>query len=118
MIITNGYNVYPQVVERVLGECPGVKECAAFGVPDAERGERVAIAIVRSDLTLDEARLHAWCSDRLVIYQRPRTLLFVDALPRNTLGKVLRRELVASVTSANAGGAGPSSAARPGPKHD
>ena len=84
----------------MLGECPGVKECAAFGVPDAERGERVAVAIVRSDLTLDEARVHAWCSDRLVVYQRPGTMLFVEALPRNTLGKVLRRELVASVAGA------------------
>jgi malonyl-CoA/methylmalonyl-CoA synthetase len=118
LIITNGYNVYPQVVERVLGDCPGVKECAAFGIPDADRGERVAAAIVRSDLTLDEARLHAWCSDRLVIYQRPRTLLFVDALPKNTLGKVLRRELVACVTGASAGGAGASSAAQPGRKRD
>jgi len=93
LIITSGYNVYPQVVERVVGECPGVQECAAFGVPDRERGERVAVAIVRSDATLDEARLRAWCSERLVHYQHPRTLLFVDALPRNSLGKILRREL-------------------------
>ncbi len=114
LIITNGYNVYPQVVERVLGECPGVKECAAFGVPDAERGERVAAAIVRSDAALDEARLQAWCSERLVVYQRPRTVLFVDALPRNTLGKVLRRELVARVAT-QCGGA---SSAQPSPKGD
>jgi malonyl-CoA/methylmalonyl-CoA synthetase len=96
LIITSGYNVYPQVIERVLGECPGVRECAAFGIPDRERGERVAAAIVRDDPTLDEARLRAWCSDRLVHYQQPRTLLFVDALPRNSLGKILRRELSAS----------------------
>jgi malonyl-CoA/methylmalonyl-CoA synthetase len=93
LIITNGYNVYPQIVERVLGECPGVKECAVFGLFDLERGERVGAAIVRSDATLDEARLRAWCIDRLIIYQRPRTIIFVDALPRNSLGKVLRREL-------------------------
>jgi malonyl-CoA/methylmalonyl-CoA synthetase len=93
LIITSGYNVYPQVVERVVGECPGVQECAAFGVSDRDRGERVAVAIVRSDATLDEARLRAWCSERLVHYQQPRTLLFVDALPRNSLGKILRREL-------------------------
>jgi malonyl-CoA/methylmalonyl-CoA synthetase len=96
LIITSGYNVYPQVIERVLGECPGVQECAAFGIPDRERGERVAAAIVRSDPTLDEARLRAWCSDRLVHYQQPRTLLFVDVLPRNSLGKILRRELTAN----------------------
>ena len=97
LIITNGYNVYPQVVERVLGECPGVRECAAFGVPDPERGERVAAAVVRSDSKLDEARLRAWCSERLVFYQQPRTWLFVDEIPRNTLGKVLRRELISRV---------------------
>ncbi len=114
LIITNGYNVYPQVVERVLGECPGVKECAAFGVPDAERGERVAAAIVRSDAALDEARLQAWCSERLVVYQRPRTVLFVDALPRNTLGKVLRRELVARVATQRGG----ASSAQPAPEGD
>ena len=96
LIITSGYNVYPQVIERVLGECPGVKECAAFGIPDRERGERVAVAIVRSDPTLDETQLRAWCSDRLVHYQQPRTLLFVDVLPRNSLGKILRRELTAN----------------------
>jgi malonyl-CoA/methylmalonyl-CoA synthetase len=93
LIITSGYNVYPQVVERVVGECPGVKECAAFGVPDRERGERVAVAVVRSDPMLDEARLRAWCGERLVHYQQPRTFLFADALPRNSMGKILRREL-------------------------
>jgi acyl-CoA synthetase (AMP-forming)/AMP-acid ligase II len=51
------------------------------------------VAIVRSDATLDEARLRSWCSERLIHYQQPRTLLFVDGLPRNSLGKVLRREL-------------------------
>jgi malonyl-CoA/methylmalonyl-CoA synthetase len=93
LIITSGYNVYPQVVERVLGECPGVRECAAFGVADHERGERVAAAIVRNDLALDEKQLRTWCSERLVHYQQPRTILFIDALPRNSLGKILRREL-------------------------
>jgi malonyl-CoA/methylmalonyl-CoA synthetase len=95
LIITSGYNVYPQVVERVLGECPGVAECAVFAVRDRQRGERVGAAIVRSDPTLDETRILGWCSERLVHYQQPRTLLFVDALPRNSLGKILRRELTA-----------------------
>jgi acyl-CoA synthetase (AMP-forming)/AMP-acid ligase II len=93
LIITSGYNVYPQVVERVVGECPGVRECAVLGVPDSQRGELVAAAIVRSDSDLDEARLRAWWSERLVHYQQPRILHFVDALPRNSLGKILRREL-------------------------
>ncbi|MCI0359763.1 MAG: acyl--CoA ligase [Planctomycetaceae bacterium] len=93
LIITSGYNVYPQVVERVIGECPGVGQCAVVGIPDQDRGEEVVAAIVRSDATLDQARLSAWCSDRLIHYQRPRRIIFVESLPRNSLGKLLRREL-------------------------
>jgi len=93
LIITSGYNVYPQVVERVIGECPGVAECAVLGVADEKRGERVAVAIVRSDAQLDEAAIAAWCRERLVHYQQPRSVVFVESLPKNSLGKVLRREL-------------------------
>jgi len=93
LIITSGYNVYPQIVERVIGQCPGVAECAVLGLADEQRGERVAAAIVRSDPQLDEAAVIAWCTERLVHYQQPRALTFVEALPRNSLGKVLRREL-------------------------
>jgi malonyl-CoA/methylmalonyl-CoA synthetase len=93
LIITSGYNVYPQVVERVLGECPGVRECAVFGVPDRQRGESVAAAVVRSDPALDDGQIRAWLADRLVHYQQPREYLFLNSLPRNALGKILRRDL-------------------------
>jgi malonyl-CoA/methylmalonyl-CoA synthetase len=93
LIITNGFNVYPQVVERVINGCPGVQESAVLGVPDARRGDRVVAVVVRSDSALDAGRLRSYCSQRLVDYQRPVDVLFVDALPRNALGKVLRREL-------------------------
>ena len=89
LIITSGYNVYPQVVERVVNECPGVAESAVFGMPDERRGERVVAVVVRSDSALDEERLKAFWSDRLVDYQRPRQVVFVEALPRNAMGKVL-----------------------------
>jgi malonyl-CoA/methylmalonyl-CoA synthetase len=98
LIITSGYNVYPQVVERVIGECPGVKECAVLGVTDAKRGELVAAAVVRSEPDLDEARLYDWCGERLIYYQQPRIVMFVDALPRNSMGKILRRELREQLT--------------------
>ncbi len=94
LIITSGYNVYPPVVERIVNACPGVRESAVVGLPDPVRGERVAVFVVRTDPSLDEARLEAFCAERLVDYQRPRQVFFVDALPRNALGKVLRRELV------------------------
>ena len=93
LIISSGFNVYPQVVERVLNECPGVRESAVVGLPDDRRGERVAAVVVRDDPALDERRLRSHCSERLVDYQRPATVIFVEALPRNALGKVLRREL-------------------------
>jgi malonyl-CoA/methylmalonyl-CoA synthetase len=93
LIITNGYNVYPQVVERVINACPGVRESAVFGVPDARRGEAVAAAVVKADPTLDESRLRDYLAGCLVDYQRPRVVLFVDALPRNAMGKVPAAEL-------------------------
>jgi malonyl-CoA/methylmalonyl-CoA synthetase len=93
LIITNGYNVYPQVVERILNSCPGVRESVVFGLPDPRRGEQVAAAVVRDDGTLDEPTVRGYLQDRLVDYQRPVTIRFVDSLPRNAMGKVLRREL-------------------------
>ena len=75
------------------GECPGVRECAVLGLPDSLRGEQVAVAVVKSDPKLDEARLRAWWNERLIHYQCPRSMLFVESLPKNALGKVLRRDL-------------------------
>src|SRR5439155_21526659 len=93
LIITNGFNVYPQVVERAINECPGVQESAVVGVPDKKRGERVVAAVVRADETLSERALRTFLGERLVDYQRPADIVFVQALPRNAMGKVLRREL-------------------------
>jgi malonyl-CoA/methylmalonyl-CoA synthetase len=93
LIITNGFNVYPQVVERAINECPGVAESAVFGVPDKRRGERVFAAVVRADAGLTEQALRADLAGRLVDYQRPASIVFVPELPRNAMGKVLRRDL-------------------------
>ena len=93
LIITNGYNVYPQVVERVINDCPGVRESAVLGVPDEVRGERVVAVVVPDDPALDEDRLRAHWNERLVDYQRPFTVLFMPSLPRNAMGKVVRRQL-------------------------
>ena len=72
LIITNGFNVYPQVVERVINECPGVRESAVLGVPDERRGERVVAAVVRTDDgARPSARSGPTCAERLVDYQRP-----------------------------------------------
>jgi malonyl-CoA/methylmalonyl-CoA synthetase len=94
LIITNGFNVYPQVVERVINGCPGVRESAVFGVPDKKRGERVIAAVVRTDVTLSDKTLRTYLSERLVDYQHPAAIAFVETLPRNAMGKVVRRDLV------------------------
>jgi malonyl-CoA/methylmalonyl-CoA synthetase len=93
LIITSGFNVYPPVVERVINACPGVSESAVLGLPDARRGERVVAVVVRRDDALGERDLRAFLVDRLVDYQRPHEIRFVAELPRNAMGKVLRREL-------------------------
>jgi acyl-CoA synthetase (AMP-forming)/AMP-acid ligase II len=93
LIITNGFNVYPQVVERVINDCPGVRESVVVGVADKKRGERVVAAVVRSDETLTLQAIRTFLGERLVDYQRPAEVIFVAALPRNSTGKVLRREL-------------------------
>jgi acyl-CoA synthetase (AMP-forming)/AMP-acid ligase II len=77
----------------VINECPGVRESAVMGLPDRKRGERVVAAVVRTDEALSERTLRAYLGDRLVDYQRPADIVFVPALPRNAMGKVLRREL-------------------------
>ena len=98
MIIVGGFNVYPAVVERVIGECPGVREAAVVGIADETRGERVAAFVVADDLTIDAARVRGFCRERLIDYQCPTTIEFVPELPKNTLGKVLKRELRSSFT--------------------
>jgi malonyl-CoA/methylmalonyl-CoA synthetase len=99
LIITKGYNVYPQVVERVLNACRGVRESAVVGLPDEMAGERVAAFVVRDDPGLSEEQLREHCAARLVDYQQPREVVFLKELPRNTLGKVLRRQLREQVRS-------------------
>ena len=93
LIITGGYNVYPREIEEVLALCPGVAEVAVFGMPDAEYGERVCAAVVRADPALQAGALIEFLKDQLAGYKKPRHIVFVDALPRNALGKVQKHVL-------------------------
>ena len=94
MIISGGVNVYPAEVEGVLEAHPEVAEVAVVGVDDAEWGERVrAFVVKRADSSLDEGALKVWCRARLAGPKVPRDFVFLDALPRNQMGKVLKREL-------------------------
>ena len=94
MVISGGVNVYPAEVEGALEQHPAVAECAVVGVADPEWGERVRAFVVKRDgHTLDEGELKTWTRERLAGPKVPRDFVFLDALPRNPTGKVLKREL-------------------------
>jgi len=97
LIIRGGYNVYPSEIENVLHAHPAVAEAAVVGVPDERLGEEVmAVVIARGAVELRETELVAWCRERLAAYKCPRIYRFRSELPKNTLGKVLKDELVLS----------------------
>jgi acyl-CoA synthetase (AMP-forming)/AMP-acid ligase II len=94
MIVSGAENVYPREVEEVLFRHPAVAEAAVFGLPDEHWGERVAAAIVlRPGGRAEAAELDAFCRGELAGYKRPRHWFFVDEIPKNVSGKVLKREL-------------------------
>ena len=93
MILVSGFNVYPNEIENVISLCPGVLECAAIGVADAQQGEAVKVFVVRSDPSLTEEAVLRHCHDNLTGYKRPRSIEFRDDLPKTNVGKVLRRQL-------------------------
>jgi long-chain acyl-CoA synthetase len=94
LIIVSGFNVFPAEVEEVLVEHPAVAACAVVGVPHPYKGEAVkAYVVLEADASAEEDDLIAWCADRLARYKCPGKVLFVDALPHNLTGKVLRRAL-------------------------
>jgi len=93
MILVSGFNVYPNEIEDVITQLPGVLECAAVGVPDAKAGEAVKVVIVKKDPALAEADVRAYCEANLTGYKRPRIVEFRAELPKSAVGKILRREL-------------------------
>ncbi len=105
MIISGGFNVYAREVEDALAAHPSVLEAAVLGVPDAEWGERVAaVVVLRPGARTDEAALQAFCAERIAGYKKPRSIVFVEALPRNLAGKVLKAGLGACFAGAAKGG--------------
>ncbi|WP_298211068.1 AMP-binding protein [Acidovorax sp.] len=93
MILVSGFNVFPNEIEDVVSTLPGVLESAAIGVPDQKSGESVKLFVVKSDPALTVERVLEHCKQNLTAYKNPRHIEFIDALPKSTVGKVLRREL-------------------------
>jgi acyl-CoA synthetase (AMP-forming)/AMP-acid ligase II len=92
MIITGGENVYGPEVESVLLDHPGIADAAIIGVPDEKWGESVK-AIVVAGTELEPAQIIEFCRQHLAGYKCPRTVEFVDTLPRNASGKILKNQL-------------------------
>ena len=98
LIIVNGFNVYPNEIERVLDELPDVVESAAVGVRDERTGEQVvAVIVLRAGAELTEEAVREHCAARLARFKVPASVRFVDELPHSATGKVRRASLRGSV---------------------
>jgi len=94
MILVSGFNVYPNELEEVLSQLPGVLQCAAIGIPDEVAGEKIKVFVVPkpgASLTTEQVLKHM--HDNVTGYKRPKLVEFRDSLPTTNVGKILRREL-------------------------
>ena len=93
MVNVSGFNVYPNEVEDVVSNCPGVLECAVVGIPDEKTGEAIKLVIVKKDPALTEQTVRDYCHANLTGYKRPKVIEFRSEMPKTPVGKILRREL-------------------------
>ncbi|CAG4989590.1 Long-chain-fatty-acid--CoA ligase [Dyadobacter sp. CECT 9275] len=93
MILVSGFNVYPNEIEDVVAQCPGVLEVACVGMPDEKTGEMVKVFIVKKDPALSEEDVRAYCRQNLTGYKCPKKIEFRNELPKTNVGKILRRAL-------------------------
>ena len=94
LIISGGFNVYPKEVELILDDVEGVYESAVIGVPHPDFGEGVlAVVVLETGKNLNESLLKAILKEKIADYKQPKNIYFVDELPRNTMGKVLKNDL-------------------------
>ncbi|MBO0952207.1 AMP-binding protein [Fibrella forsythiae] len=93
MILVSGFNVYPNEIEDVVSQCPGVLEAACIGVPDAKSTEIVKVFIVKKDPALTEEQIKAFCKENLTGYKVPKQIEFRTELPKSNVGKILRKPL-------------------------
>jgi len=100
LIIIGGYNVYPREVEEVIYNHPDVVEVAVVGVPEPNQGEAINAYVVSKNPKLSKEQIIEYCKEHLAKYKVPTTIEFLEELPKNTTGKILRRALKAQVTQA------------------
>ncbi len=94
MIVTGGFNVYPNEVESTLAQHPALYEACVIGIPDERWGEAVtAVVVLRNGENASEEEIIAFCRDRLADFKRPRSVTFVDQLPKNANGKLSRKDV-------------------------
>jgi acyl-CoA synthetase (AMP-forming)/AMP-acid ligase II len=94
MIISGGENIYPAEIEDVIYKHPKVLECAVIGVYDEEWGESIkAVVVCKQGDEMTEEEVVEYCKEHLASYKKPKSVDFMDALPRNPAGKVLKRVL-------------------------
>lgn len=93
MVLVGGFNVFPTEVDEILNACPGVSEAASAGIKVDHSDEELHAFVVRRHSALTEREVMAHCALHLTGYKRPRTVHFVDELPKSPIGKILRREL-------------------------
>ncbi|QMW02630.1 AMP-binding protein [Spirosoma foliorum] len=93
MILVSGFNVYPNEIEDVVSQCPGVMEVACIGIPDEKSTEVVKIFVVKKDPNLTVDTIKEFCRENLTPYKVPRVIEFRDELPKSNVGKILRRPL-------------------------
>jgi long-chain acyl-CoA synthetase len=94
LIVSGGRNIYPVEVEEVIYQHPSVVEAAVIGVPDNKLGESIkAVVVVKEGENIAEVNIIEFCRQRLPDYARPKSVVFVDKLPRNPAGKILKRVL-------------------------
>ena len=103
MILVSGFNVYPNEIEDVVAQMPGVLEVAAVGVPDEKSGEAVKLVVVRKDPALTANDIKNFCRQELTGYKQPRIIEFRTELPKSNVGKILRRELRDPAPAASGG---------------
>jgi long-chain acyl-CoA synthetase len=93
MVNVSGFKVFPNEVEDVMAQHPGVLESAVIGVADPHTGQGVKLFVVKRDPALSEADLSKFARERLAAYKVPKVIVFVDSLPKSNVGKIIRKDL-------------------------